>query len=226
MTMTFVLGVVGFAVFGLFIWAVADFGKPRETMDDVRGAERLEKLNVLREEDAKALASYGWVDKEKGIVQLAIKRAVELTVKELAGNPVTPSDVEVTTAAAPTTEPDTEPEEVAPDATDTQPASTEPDNSAPVEDAPPGSDEEGGAEPETNVRLPASAARVGIGFPRPEVAGYHVVGTRGSRVRHALRFGLYRSGGRAGGSSLPVWHDKRDYLVRPASNTVEEEVSV
>lgn len=71
-------------VFGAI--AVAIIGPtPREnTYEQKRAEDRVKKLQGLRDEDAKNLKSYAWVDKNKGTVRLPIERAMELTVAELA----------------------------------------------------------------------------------------------------------------------------------------------
>lgn len=44
---------------------------------------RLEKLSKLREEQDKALNSYGWVDKEKGIAHIPLDKAVQMILPKL-----------------------------------------------------------------------------------------------------------------------------------------------
>jgi hypothetical protein len=62
-----------------------------------RIAARVEKLAKLREENEKTLHSYAWADKDKGVVQIPIERAMELTVEALkkkepkAAGPVGPA---------------------------------------------------------------------------------------------------------------------------------------
>jgi len=41
-------------------------------------------LKTVRDEAAKALTTYGWIDKKKGIAHIPIDRAMELAVAELA----------------------------------------------------------------------------------------------------------------------------------------------
>jgi hypothetical protein len=48
-----------------------------------RAKAREEKLKTLQEEDAKALTTYGWIDKNKGVARIPIERALELTLAEL-----------------------------------------------------------------------------------------------------------------------------------------------
>jgi len=54
-------------------------------------ARRAKKLKDARDEDAKALTTYAWVDKNKGTVRLPIDRAMELTVADLANKNPAPA---------------------------------------------------------------------------------------------------------------------------------------
>src|SRR4029077_7435097 len=56
-----------------------------------RAKARVEKLDKVRKEAADTLSSYGWVDKNKGIVHVPIERAMELTIGELATRKPTPA---------------------------------------------------------------------------------------------------------------------------------------
>src|SRR5438552_13432682 len=55
-----------------------------DTNEQKRAKARGEKLKTAREEDAKALGSYAWIDKNKGLARIPIARAMELTVADLA----------------------------------------------------------------------------------------------------------------------------------------------
>lgn len=46
-------------------------------------AGRAEKLRALREAERQAASTYGWVDKDKGLVRLPVDQAMELTLGEL-----------------------------------------------------------------------------------------------------------------------------------------------
>ena len=71
-------------------------GTPKdESYDDKRGAARLAKRLALDLEDSRKLTGYAITDKEKGIVQLPLDRAFELTVPELKSKPSGPSSVKV-----------------------------------------------------------------------------------------------------------------------------------
>ena len=79
------LGVVLlFVLFGVIVLATIG---PSPRMDDYeikRAKAREEKLKTLREEDTKALMTYGWIDKNKGVARIPIERSMELTVTELS----------------------------------------------------------------------------------------------------------------------------------------------
>ena len=44
---------------------------------------RLAHLDEMRAREAAALATYAWIDKNKGVVQLPIDRAMQLTLQEI-----------------------------------------------------------------------------------------------------------------------------------------------
>jgi hypothetical protein len=50
--------------------------------------EPIEDLRTLREREEAALDSYGWVDRERGVVRLPIERAMELTLERAPTTPV------------------------------------------------------------------------------------------------------------------------------------------
>src|SRR5882724_1582159 len=73
-----------FVLFGVIVLAVIGPAPRGDTYEQKRAKAREEKLKVAREEDAKALGSYAWIDKSKGTARIPIERAMELTVTELA----------------------------------------------------------------------------------------------------------------------------------------------
>ena len=73
-----------FLVFGLFVWVVIGASPRGDTYEVKRARVREEKLKTLHEEESKALTSYGWVDKAKGVAHVPIERAMELTMADLA----------------------------------------------------------------------------------------------------------------------------------------------
>ena len=79
------LGVVLlFALFGVIVLAVIGPAPRSDDYEQKRAKAREEKLKITREEDAKAINSYGWIDKNKGVARIPVARAMELTVAELA----------------------------------------------------------------------------------------------------------------------------------------------
>src|SRR5947208_9919842 len=103
------LGIVClFVLFGVIVLAVVG-PSPRGTdYEETRAKKRIEQLKTLREENQKELATYVWVDKNKGVARIPIDRAMELTVADLAqkkpapaGPIATPAEQTPPTAASP-----------------------------------------------------------------------------------------------------------------------------
>ncbi|MEO5721321.1 MAG: hypothetical protein ABIR71_07625 [Chthoniobacterales bacterium] len=95
------LGVVLlFAVFALFVWAVLGMMPRGDRYEETRAAARMEKLKVVHDEAA-ALHTYGWVDKEKGVAHIPVDRAMQLSLAELAQKKPAPAGPIVAPAAAP-----------------------------------------------------------------------------------------------------------------------------
>ena len=79
------LGVVLlFVLFGAIVLAIVGPAPRGDSYEKMRADNRLKKLKDARDEDAKALNGYAWIDKNKGTVRLPIERAMALTVTELA----------------------------------------------------------------------------------------------------------------------------------------------
>jgi len=101
----YAFGILGtFLIVALLVLAMRYYTRPAPV-----GANRVEErhkfLQDQRAADAKALAEYDWIDKDKGIVRLPVQRAVELTLQEWQ-NPAAArsnliSRVEKATAAPP-----------------------------------------------------------------------------------------------------------------------------
>src|SRR5437667_820526 len=79
------LGIVClFVLFGVIVLAVVG-PSPRGTdYEETRAKKRIEQLKTLREENQKELATYAWVDKNKGVARNPIYHAMELTVAYLS----------------------------------------------------------------------------------------------------------------------------------------------
>jgi FtsZ-interacting cell division protein ZipA len=79
------LGVVLlFALFGIIVLAIIGPTPRGSDYEETRAKKRMENLKTVREDAEKALTSYAWVDKNKGVVRIPISRAMELTTAELA----------------------------------------------------------------------------------------------------------------------------------------------
>jgi hypothetical protein len=76
--------VVLFILFGVIVLATIGPAPRGNTYEEKRAKKRLDGIKTLREEDAKALTSYAWVDKGKGVARIPVERAMELTVAQLA----------------------------------------------------------------------------------------------------------------------------------------------
>jgi hypothetical protein len=127
------LGVVLlFALFGVIVLAVIGPMPRGSDYEEVRAKKRLEKLKTVREDAGKALNTYAWIDKNKGVVQIPISRAMELTVAELAKQKPAPAG------------PIAAPQEQVP--------------AAPASPAPGGSPKPGAAQPAGSPSAPAPAA--------------------------------------------------------------------
>src|SRR5207244_8654423 len=73
-----------FALFGVIVLAIIGPMPRGSDYEETRAKKRMEKLKSVREDAETALNSYAWVDKNKGVVRIPIRRAMELTTAELA----------------------------------------------------------------------------------------------------------------------------------------------
>src|SRR6476660_7995818 len=73
-----------FALFGVIVIAVIGPIPRSSDYEETRAKKRMENLKTVREDAEKALNTYAWIDKNKGVVQIPISRAMELTVADLA----------------------------------------------------------------------------------------------------------------------------------------------
>jgi len=117
-----------FALFGVIVLAIIGPSPRTSDYEETRAKKRVENLKTLRDEADKALTSYAWVDKNKGVARIPIERAIELTVIDLAKQKPAP--------AGPIATPETQ----ATAAVGTSPAPASPP-------APAGSPQSGGASP-------------------------------------------------------------------------------
>jgi len=108
-----------FVLFGVIVLAVIGPTPRAGTYEQKRAKAREEKLKMAREEDAKALGSYAWIDKNKGVARIPIARAMELTVADLTKKepepagpiaaPAAPASAAPTGAPAPSAAPSASP---------------------------------------------------------------------------------------------------------------------
>jgi hypothetical protein len=87
-----------FVVFAAFVFAVRNFYDPHVPAAQSLAVENVAKdfewratsdarraaLKQLREEQAKKATSYAWINKDAGVVQLPVERAMELIAQENA----------------------------------------------------------------------------------------------------------------------------------------------
>jgi Na+-transporting methylmalonyl-CoA/oxaloacetate decarboxylase gamma subunit len=73
-----------FVFFGVLVLAVIGPMPRGSDYEEVRAKKRFEKLKTVRDDAEKALNTYAWIDKNKGVAQIPISRAMELTVADLA----------------------------------------------------------------------------------------------------------------------------------------------
>lgn len=73
-----------FILFGVIVLAIVGPSPRGSDYEEARAKKRMENLKTLREDAEKALTTYAWVDKNKGVVRIPISRAMELTVAQLA----------------------------------------------------------------------------------------------------------------------------------------------
>ena len=73
-----------FALFGVIVLAIIGPAPRGSDYEEARAKKRVENLKTLREEADKALTTYGWIDKTKGLARIPIERAMDLTVADLA----------------------------------------------------------------------------------------------------------------------------------------------
>ena len=97
-----------FALFGVIVLAIIGPAPRKSDYEETRAKKRVDNLKTLREEADKALTTYGWIDKTKGLARIPIERAMELTVADLAKQKPAPAGPIATpeaqaTASAPAT---------------------------------------------------------------------------------------------------------------------------
>jgi hypothetical protein len=99
---TWVGVVLLFSFFGLLTLIVIGASPRGDTYEKKRAKARAEKLQALQQETLKALTTYAWVDKNKGVARIPIDDAMKLTVAELSKKAPAPANPIGTPAASPT----------------------------------------------------------------------------------------------------------------------------
>jgi hypothetical protein len=138
-----------FALFGVIVLAIIGPAQRGSDYEEARAKKRVENLKTLREETDKALTTYSWIDKTKGLARIPIERAMELTVAELAKQKPAP--------AGPIATPETQ-----------APAGV-PASPAPASPSAAGSSQTGGASPAASpaAQAPASPSPAAQSPPPP-----------------------------------------------------------
>src|SRR4029453_11510910 len=96
------LGVVLlFALFGVVVLAIIGPSPRGSDYEEMRAKKRMENLKTSREDAEKALNTYAWIDKNKGVVRIPISRAMELTTAQLAQQKPAPAGPIATPQLAP-----------------------------------------------------------------------------------------------------------------------------
>jgi hypothetical protein len=89
-----------FALLGVIVLAIVGPSPRRSDYEETRAKKRMENLKTSREDAAKALNAYAWIDKNKGVARIPISRAMELTIAQLAQQKPTPAGPIATPATA------------------------------------------------------------------------------------------------------------------------------
>jgi hypothetical protein len=104
--------VVLFVFFGAIVAITFGTMQRGSSYEEERAKARADKLKVAEEEWNKAASGYGWVDKEKGVARIPIKRAMDLELADLrskkpapAGPIATPAPAEAPVATPGVTQP-------------------------------------------------------------------------------------------------------------------------
>ena len=91
-----------FALFGVIVLAVIGPAPRGSDYEETRAKKRADVLKTTRDEAIKALTTYGWIDKNKGVARVPIERAMELTIVELAQRKPAPAGPIATPEPQPT----------------------------------------------------------------------------------------------------------------------------
>ena len=89
-----------FAFFGLLVLVVIGASPRGDSYEEKRAKVRADKLQAVQQEKIKALTTYAWVDKNKGVVRIPIADAMKLTVAELSRKTPAPANPIATPVAS------------------------------------------------------------------------------------------------------------------------------
>jgi hypothetical protein len=150
-------------LFGVIVLAIIGPAPRGSDYEETRAKKRVENLKTLRDEADKALTTYGWIDKNKGVARVPIGRAMELTVAELAkqkpapAGPIATPEVQATASTS---------------ATATSPA-------------PATSPKPSGAQASPHAVAPASPQGAAISSPQPSPAAQASASPAASQAPHS-----------------------------------------
>ena len=86
-----ILGVAGFLmIFFIMVWGFRS-GQAPVPSDEAMVKERKDRLVEHRAKEEDTMEKYAWLDQPKGIVQISIQRAMEVTLLELQQEQLTQS---------------------------------------------------------------------------------------------------------------------------------------
>jgi hypothetical protein len=103
-TLTFLGGIVGFLLFtGItaYVYTKVAEKKHAAPYEAARAEVRVQTLKEVRDSDGAIRSSYGWLDKQKGVVRLPVQRSMEVVLPELQASKPRASGVKVPPPAVP-----------------------------------------------------------------------------------------------------------------------------
>lgn len=98
-----------FLFFGIFVLVLVAATPHGDTYEAKRARAREEKLKTARQDAAKELSSFAWVDKNKGVARIPIDRAMQLTLADLASKKPAPANPIETPGQSPSPSPAPQP---------------------------------------------------------------------------------------------------------------------
>nr|MDQ3621312.1 hypothetical protein [Verrucomicrobiota bacterium] len=94
--LTFVFGIACLGIFaGLIVFWIKASAPEEYEVEEQRAQDRAQRLAALQKEEQAKLTTPGWIDKEKGVVQLPIETAMAATITELKAKKVAATQVKV-----------------------------------------------------------------------------------------------------------------------------------